>query len=56
MAEQLPNAELAVIEGAGHLSNMEAPEEFNRLLREFLVKCDVDLTSGGTAPSGEGRG
>jgi pimeloyl-ACP methyl ester carboxylesterase len=56
MAEQLPNAELAVIEGAGHLSNIEATDEFNRLLRDFLVKCDVDLSSGGTAPSGEGRG
>ena len=45
-----------VIEGAGHLSNIEGAEEFNRLLREFLVKCDVDLWSGGTAPGGEGRG
>jgi pimeloyl-ACP methyl ester carboxylesterase len=56
MAEQIPNAQLEVIEGAGHLSNIEATEEFNRILREFLVKCDVDLWSGGTAPSGEGRG
>jgi pimeloyl-ACP methyl ester carboxylesterase len=32
----IPNSRLAVIDGAGHLTNMEAPEEFNRLLREFL--------------------
>ncbi|MFA7297668.1 MAG: alpha/beta fold hydrolase, partial [Dehalococcoidia bacterium] len=56
MAEQIPGAQLAVIEGAGHLSNIEGAEEFNRVLREFLVTCDVDLWSGGTAPAGEGRG
>jgi 3-oxoadipate enol-lactonase len=56
MAEMIPGAQLAVIEGAGHLSNIEGAEEFNRVLREFIVKCDVDLWSGGTAPSGEGRG
>ena len=56
LAEQIPGAQLAVIEGAGHLSNIEGAEEFNRLLREFLVKCDIDLWSGGTSPSGEGRG
>jgi pimeloyl-ACP methyl ester carboxylesterase len=55
MAEQIPGATLAVIEGAGHLSNVEAPEEFNRLLAEHLRRCDVDLGAGGTAPSGEGR-
>lgn len=43
MAEQIPGATLAVIEGAGHLSNVEAPDEFNRLLREHLVRCDIAL-------------
>jgi 3-oxoadipate enol-lactonase len=38
MAEQIPGAQLAVIEGAGHLSNLEAPTEFNRLLREHLSR------------------
>ena len=56
LAEQIPGAQLAVIEGAGHLSNIEGAEEFNRVLREFLVTCDIDLWSGGTSPSGEGRG
>jgi pimeloyl-ACP methyl ester carboxylesterase len=33
----IPGARLAVVEGAGHMSNLEAPEEFNRLVREFLA-------------------
>jgi 3-oxoadipate enol-lactonase len=41
MAEQIPGAGLEVIDGAGHLSNLEAPEEFNRLLREHLARCGV---------------
>ncbi len=42
MAEQIPGARLEVIEGAGHLSNVEAPEEFNRLLAEHLARCGVE--------------
>ena len=41
MASQIPNARLEVIEGAGHLTNLEAPEQFNRLLREHLQRCGV---------------
>ena len=41
MAEQVPGARLEVIDGAGHLSNLEAPDEFNRLLREHLARCGV---------------
>ena len=36
MAAAIPNARLEVIEEAGHLSNLEKPDEFNRLLRTFL--------------------
>jgi pimeloyl-ACP methyl ester carboxylesterase len=36
MAERIPHARHAVIRGAAHLPNLEQPEEFNRLLREFL--------------------
>jgi len=36
MADQIPGARLEVIEGAGHLSNLEAPDEFNRLLKGYL--------------------
>jgi 3-oxoadipate enol-lactonase len=37
MAEQIPGARLEVIQGAGHLSNLEASEEFNRLLAGHLA-------------------
>ena len=33
----VPNAELAVIPNAGHLSNMEQPEAFNRHVRRFCL-------------------
>jgi len=36
MARRIPAARLAIIEDAGHLSNLERPQEFNRLLDEFL--------------------
>jgi pimeloyl-ACP methyl ester carboxylesterase len=41
MASAIPGAVLEVIEGAGHLSNLEAPEEFNRVLREHLERCGL---------------
>ena len=43
MAEKIPGAKLAVIEGAGHLSNLEQPEEFTRLLREHVARCGVGI-------------
>jgi 3-oxoadipate enol-lactonase len=36
LAEELPNAELAKIDGAGHLPSLERPDELNRLLLDFL--------------------
>jgi len=36
MASKIPNATLAVIEGAGHAPPVSHPEEFNRVLRSFL--------------------
>jgi pimeloyl-ACP methyl ester carboxylesterase len=38
MADQIPGARLEVIEGAGHLSSLEASAEFNRLLQEHLLR------------------
>jgi pimeloyl-ACP methyl ester carboxylesterase len=38
MAKQIPGATPHVVPGAGHLPSMEKPEEFNRVLREFLTK------------------
>jgi 4,5:9,10-diseco-3-hydroxy-5,9,17-trioxoandrosta-1(10),2-diene-4-oate hydrolase len=34
--KNLPNAELKIIEGCGHIPFFERPEEFNRLVLEFL--------------------
>lgn len=36
MARRLPGARVAIIKGAGHLPYEENPEEFSRLVREFL--------------------
>lgn len=35
MAAATPDARVVVVEGAGHLSNLEQPEAFNRALREW---------------------
>lgn len=37
MVQGLPHARLVTIPAAGHLSNLEAPEAFNRAAREFLL-------------------
>jgi len=36
VAKSMPNVRLRSIPGAGHMSNMEAPEEFNRLVLEHI--------------------
>jgi pimeloyl-ACP methyl ester carboxylesterase len=41
MASQVPGAQLEIVQGAGHLSNLEATAEFNRLLGAHLTKCGV---------------
>jgi pimeloyl-ACP methyl ester carboxylesterase len=41
MAGQIPGARLETIEGAGHLSNLEATETFNGLLLEHLATCGL---------------
>jgi pimeloyl-ACP methyl ester carboxylesterase len=33
----IPAAELAVLTGAGHVSNMEQPAAFNRVVRDFCL-------------------
>ena len=37
IARRIPRARLCVLEGAGHLANLEEPEAFNRLLLEHLT-------------------
>ncbi len=37
LAEEIPDADLAVVAGAGHLVGLDQPEELNALLLEFLA-------------------
>jgi pimeloyl-ACP methyl ester carboxylesterase len=37
LAEEIPDADLAIVAGAGHLVGLDQPEELNALLLEFLV-------------------
>jgi pimeloyl-ACP methyl ester carboxylesterase len=41
IAERVPGAEILRIEGAGHLSNLEAPEAFNAALDGVLTRFGV---------------
>jgi len=41
MADLIPGAELAVIEGAGHLSNLERSGEFSELLADHASRCGL---------------
>ena len=38
LVDELPDAELAVVEDAGHLAMIERPRAFNAALREFLER------------------
>jgi 3-oxoadipate enol-lactonase len=40
LAGGIPGAERALLPGTAHLPNMEQPEEFNRVVLEFLAKVD----------------
>jgi len=37
MADNIPGARLEIIPGAGHMSNLEQPDAFNRAIRSFLA-------------------
>ncbi|HEX6230411.1 MAG TPA: alpha/beta fold hydrolase [Actinomycetota bacterium] len=41
MAGAIPGARLEVLEGVGHLTNLEAPEVFGRLLLEHVAACGL---------------
>jgi 3-oxoadipate enol-lactonase len=40
MARRIPGAELLMLEGTGHLANLEQPERFNSAVLDFLRKQD----------------
>jgi pimeloyl-ACP methyl ester carboxylesterase len=42
LARTLPNARLVVVPGAGHVVNLQKPEEFNAALLEFLERLPAD--------------
>jgi len=42
IAKALPNAELKVIEKAGHLTTLEQPEAVNSAILSFLYTLDPD--------------
>ena len=43
LAAQIRGSGLIHIAGAGHLSNMERPEEFTELLQRHLRRCGLNL-------------
>ena len=40
-AAGIQGAQLALIAGAGHLPNLEQPEAFNAVVREFLARLEA---------------
>jgi len=41
IAEKVPNSELILIEGSGHLPMFERPEEYNRIITEWIEKFNI---------------
>jgi pimeloyl-ACP methyl ester carboxylesterase len=41
MADDLPDGRYEELEGAGHLSNLEASQAFDDLLEGHLKRCDL---------------
>lgn len=43
MVARIPGADWVLLQGAGHVSNLDAPEAFNRALGEFLRRTSVGV-------------
>lgn len=41
LRDSIPGARLTIIEQAGHLSNVERPEEFNTVLKQFIDSLNI---------------
>ena len=41
LVDLIPDARMQVVQGAGHLSNLEKPAEFNRLVEDFLASVEA---------------
>src|SRR5438445_10247862 len=50
LAEALPRAKLAAVEGAGHVVNLAQPPRFNRPLEEFLAAAAAGAEPRGQSP------
>jgi len=37
ISREIPESRFAMIRGAGHISNLDSPDQFNELLLEFLA-------------------
>jgi pimeloyl-ACP methyl ester carboxylesterase len=46
LKQAIPNCELALIEGAGHLPFEETPEAFNKLVLDFLESAKTQAVPG----------
>jgi pimeloyl-ACP methyl ester carboxylesterase len=42
MAATIPDAELVVIRGSGHMTNLEQPEQFNEAVERLLRRMETD--------------
>lgn len=42
LAALAPRGQHALVEGAGHLANLDQPDIFNRTVAEFLLNCGLD--------------
>ena len=51
LRDRIPGARLAVVEGAAHLPNLERPEEFNRIVEDFLAEVENRPHAGGVLTS-----
>jgi pimeloyl-ACP methyl ester carboxylesterase len=40
MKQKIPNSQLVIIPGAGHLVNMEQPEKYNKAVADFILGLD----------------
>lgn len=53
--DSIPGARLRVIEGAGHVSNMEQPERFNAEVRGFVLAADRREYAMSTSATGRAK-
>ena len=53
IAAALPNSELVIVPGAGHMIQLEAPEAVNNAIARWLERPATDQPSTPTIPLGE---